>query len=434
MKRLALWTMAALLLSGTAAQAGEAGDALVEHLYAGTAAEGLADATEACELADQEACFAVGLLTFVRAYEGLAQDFYRYGATTPGTPAAAMLFGMGMDTGQSAPANPSPEPLTYPALRTVFVDFLADLDLARTSFERAGADGDYVITIDPFKVRIDFNGDGQAEAGETLSALIESVGGLDDFEEFPAPEDIAPTGKTKTKDAAPAETDTTVGFDRADAIWFAGYSQVVAAPVDLLLAHDFSDFFNAYLHRVFPQSDLPMQDYSRGGMLFMDPESDTGIADIIAAIHTLNFPVSDAERLAGVLDRLKSITALSRQNWELILAETDDNRELVPSPSQTSLVPDTPVTQKTVDAWMATLDTVDQVLDGELLVPHWRFKQGFDLKAYFETADRTDLVMLITGLGALPYLKDGLIADAQSFSAANDAFGIDWLNYVFWFN
>ena len=118
----------------------------------------------------------------------------------------------------------------------------------------------------------------------------------------------------------------------------------------------------------------------------------------------------------------------------MILAETDDERELVPSPSQTSIVPDTPVTQDTVDAWMATLDTVDQILAGELLVPHWRFKRGFDLKAYFETATETDLVMLITGHDALPYIKEGPIADAESFAEANRVFGTEWLNYVFWFN
>ena len=418
--------MAALLLSGSA-QAGEAGDALIEHLYAGTAAEGLADAGKACDAPDQEGCFALGMLKFVTAYEGLAQDLYRYGATTPGTTAAAMLFGLNMGV-DSTPANPNPEPLTYSGLRTVLSDFVDDLDRARTAFELAGGEGDYVITIDPFKVRIDFNGDGKVDEGETLGALIASVG---EFADITAP-DSPPAGKTKG--GTPAAADTTIGFDRADAIWFAGYSQVVAAPVDLLLAHDFSDFFNVYLHRVFPKSGLPMQDYSRGGMLFMDPDSDTGIADIIAAIHTLNFPVTDVERLAGVLERLKSITALSRRNWEAILAETDDNRELVPSPSQTSLVPGTPVTQEVVDAWMATLDTVDEVLDGKLLVPHWRFKQGFDLKAYFETATRTDLVMLFTGSGALPYLKDGPIADAESFAEANRVFGTNWLNYAFWFN
>ncbi len=426
MKRLAGLAMAALLLSGSA-QAGEAGDALIGHLYAGTAAEGLADAGKACDAPDQEGCFALGMLKFVTAYEGLAQDLYRYGATTPGTTAAAMLFGLNMGV-DSIPANPNPEPLTYSGLRTVLSDFVDDLDRARTAFELAGGEGDYVITIDPFKVRIDFNGDGKVDEGETLGALIGSVG---EFADIPAP-DSPPAGKTKGGTLAAAET--TIGFDRADAIWFAGYSQVVAAPVDLLLAHDFSDFFNAYLHRVFPKSGLPMQDYSRGGMLFMDPDSDTGIADIIAAVHTLNFPVTDVERLAGVLERLKSITALSRRNWEATLAETDDNRELVPSPSQTSLVPGTPVTQEVVDAWMATLDTVDEVLDGKLLVPHWRFKQGFDLKAYFETATRTDLVMLFTGSGALPYLKDGPIADAASFAEANRVFGTKWLNYAFWFN
>ncbi|UXN72260.1 hypothetical protein N8D56_12730 [Devosia sp. A8/3-2] len=121
---------------------------------------------------------------------------------------------------------------------------------------------------------------------------------------------------------------------------------MAAAPIDLISAHDFSDFFNAYLHRVFPKSGLPMQDYGSGGVLFLDGNSDAGIADMIAAIHTMNFPVLDTARLAGVLTRLKSITALSRQNWDAILAETDDNRELVPSPTQTSLVPEAPVTQK----------------------------------------------------------------------------------------
>ena len=70
---------------------------------------------------------------------------------------------------------------------------------------------------------------------------------------------------------------------------------------------------------------------------------------------------------------------------------------------------------------------------GEIL-PHWRFKQGFDLKAWFETAERTDVVMLLTGKDALPYLRDGPIADADSFAAANAAFGDEFLLYALWFN
>lgn len=418
MKMLAGLAFAASMLPAVA-QGGEAADAVVAHLYAGTASEGIASAQIACDEYNQDACFGLGLLKLVSAYEGFAQDLYRYGATVPGNTAAAMLFGMG-STDDATPANPNPEQLTYPALRTVLDDFITDIDAARVVFEQAGKDGDYVVTIDPTKVRLDLNGNGAVDEEENLGVILIDVLFL------------APGGsKTKSKGGP----DYSIGFDRADSIWFAGYLQAVAAPFDLVLAHDFTAFYDAYLHRVFPNSGLPMGKFNEGGSLFMDAESDAGIADLIAGIHTLNFPVEDSARLAGVLDRLKAITALSRKNWEAILAETDDNRELVPSPAQTSLVPGHDVTEEVVGAWMATLDTVDKVLAGELLVPHWRFKQGFDLPAYFQTALNTDLVLLITGSGATPYLSDDHpIADARSFSEANRVFGNDWLNYVFWFN
>ena len=427
MRGLTAAAIAALMLP-TAATASEVGEQLAQRLYDGTLAESREAAVASCEQQNADACFAAGLTELIGGVEALSQALYRHGATTPGTPAAAMLLGIDTD-GPSGPANPDPEPLSYERLRDILGAFVIALDSARDYFERADGDA-FVVTIDPLRVRIDLDGNGQAEAGETLGAMMGSVGEMVDI---PAPDGPPPGGKSKTKDAEPGES-SAIGFDNADAIWFAGYTQVVAAPVDLMLAHDFSEFFNAYLHRVFPKAGLPMQDYSQGSTLFMDPDSDAFIADIIAAIHTADFPVTDSERLAGVLERLKSVVALSRHNWELILAETDDNHELVPSPSQTSLVPGTPVTQETVDAWMATLDTVDQILAGDLLVPHWRFRQGFDLKAYFETATETDIVMLIAGQGALPYIKAGPIADARSFAEANRVFGTDWLNYAFWFN
>lgn len=430
MRGLIAAAMAATMLPA-AASATEIGDQLAQHLYDGTLAETAEASFSLCnDEGAADACFAAGLIDLVGAVEGLSQALYRHGSTTPGMPAAAMLLGMGLED-MPLPANPNPEPLSYDQLRTILGDFVQKMDDARMSFEIAGNADAFAITIDPLRVRIDLDGDGTATEGETLGSLLGSVG---EFADIPAHDGPPPGGKSKTKDDAAAAADTSIGFDNADAIWFAGYTQIAVAPVDLLLAHDFSEFFAAYLHRIFPQAGLPMQDYSRGGTLFMDPDSDASIADIVAAIHTLDFPVTDAERMAGVLARLQKITALSRRNWELILAETDDSRELVPSPSQTSLVPDRPVTQETVDAWLATLDTIDRILAGELLLPHWRFKQGFDLRAYFETATETDLVMLFAGLGALPYLKDGPIADAEAFADANRVFGDNWPYFALWFN
>jgi len=357
----------------------------------------------------------------------LAQDFYRYGATTPGMPGAAMLLGLGGDAA-AVPANPNPEKLTYEGLRTVLTDFLTALDTARPLLEAGGKSGDYVVLLDPMLFRIDMNGDGKADESESVGRLILPLleAGIG-----PGPAVPLPGHKIKGDKRSP---DMSVGLDRADSIWLAGYTQILASQVDFLLAHDFEEFFNVYLHRAFPKAGLPMQDMAGVGSLVMDPRSDAEIADIVAAIHKLDFPVIDSERLAGVLARLKSITALSRRNWDAILAETDDVRELVPSPTQTAIMPEGQVTEETVAAWLVTLDTVDEILDGELLIPHWRFRQGFDLKAYFETAKETDIVMILTGYGALPFLKDGPIADAESFAAANRVFGDQWIGYAFWFN
>ncbi len=417
MRRLFGVALSAMMLPGIAI-ASEAGDQLAQVLYAGEAAGQRAYFEEQCAVPHADACFGLGLIDLIGAVEGLSQGFYRHGGVTPRLPAAAMMLGLDADL-SSGPANVSPEALDYAGLRGILSNFVTGLDRARASFETAGAEGDYVITLDPLRVRLDINGDGDVGERETLAMLLGEQLAL-------------PQGKSKgDKTVAP---DFSIGFDRADALWLAGYSQISAIPFDMLLAHDFSRLFEAVGHRLFPEAGLPMQDYSRGGTLMMDPETDTFLADLIAGLHTSNFPIVDKDRFAGVQARMQAVTALSRQNWAAILQETDDNRELVPSPRQTSLVPDQPVTEEIVEAWMATLDRVDEILAGKLLLPHWRFRRGFDLNAYFATATETDIVMLLAGQGALPFLREGPIADADSFAEGNRVFGENWPDFAIWFN
>lgn len=359
-------------------------------------------------------------MTFVTGIEWLARDLYKYGLAVPDAGALGPALGMPL------PHNPAPEQLTYDKFRITLVDFVDNLDAARELLLAAGESGDYVVKLDVLAIRIDVDGDGKVDDSEVVSTLL-GVGmpAIPRFEGFEAPAGAEEQG-------SPAALE--IGFDRADAIWLAGYSQILASQADFLLAHDFKKFVDVVFHRLFPRAGLPMQEFSRGGRLMFDPESDSAISDLVAAVHTVNWPVVEPDRLRRVLERLQAVTQLSRRNWQAILAETDDDAELVPNPGQTSVVPDGRVTDEIVAAWMETLDTADQILAGELLVPHWRFKQGFDLRAYFESATHTDLVMLLTGYDALPFLKDGPVASAESFAAANRVFGDQFLGYAFWFN
>ena len=438
LKRLA----AAAALAGlcTPVMAGEAAEILRKHLYEGRLAAGL-EQLAPLQAGDQEARFGAGLLTFVQGVEHLAQALYRHGLAAPETGP------MGPPLLLPVPVNPSPEPLDYQMVRDILHTFVSDMDAARTLLEQAGEAGDYVVQLDLLRFRVDIDGDGVSAENESVGSVIANAFGADAAAFAPEPMQLpererdgpgSKTGRPATAPEPPTEApplpEAIVGFDRADAIWLAGYSQVFAAQMDFLLAHDFEDTVNVSFHRLFPRAGLPMQEFSSGGSLVLDPETDNVIADLIATIHTVDWPVVEPDRLRRVLSRFQSVTALSRRNWEAILAETDDELELVPSPRQTAIVPDGKVTDEVVATWMATLDTADDILAGELLVPHWRFKQGFDLKAYFETATRTDFVMLLTGYAAVPYIKEGPVASAESFAAANKVFGDEFLGYVFWFN
>lgn len=425
MRKLVSAGLALVLISGTAL-AGEFGDQLPQALYDGTVAQLTEEAGNACLAGDGEACFAIGIDAIISAYEELAQDLYRHGAVVPDASTFGVMMGLGVDSEPSG--NPNPEPLTYEMLREMLDMFTARLDNAATYMRLAGEGTDFVIRVEPLKVRMDLNGDGERGADETLGNLLQSAGA---YFELPDIDDVPAKVKSKGKAAAP---EVIVGIDNADAYWFAGYSNITALPFDFLLAHDFTDFYNTFLHRVFPNAGLPMGAHARGGTLFMDAESDSYFADLLAGIHTASFPVIDQQRLAGVLERGSEITSLSRLHWETVLAETDDDHELVPSPSQTSIVPGREVTEEIVEAWHAALDQFDKIIAGELLIPHWRFSQGINLKTYFETATKTDILLLFTGHEAVPYLSEGPIASAESFREMNEVMGDDWPFFAIWFN
>ncbi|MBN9307714.1 MAG: hypothetical protein J0I99_12620 [Devosia sp.] len=395
--------------------AGEGGDIALRHLYAGTAPAGIA---ELGDRPDAESRFGKGLLQFAQAVQNLGQALYRHGYDLTDRVRGPMLIRI--------PINPAPEPIDYEKLRAVLASLVSDLDVAQATLLQAGVAGNYVIPVDVLKVAIDIDGNGVAGEGENIGAIIGPSLGVTSVPAGSAP-------------AAGEPAAVVLGLDRADAIWMAGYANIVAAEAEFLLAHDFSPLLETLLPRLFPKAGLATDVLTeptrpRGRYDYLNPNELGLIADLIAAIHTMDWPVVDRARLKSVQARLKVVTGLSRRNWQAILAETDNDHELLPGPKQSSVLGGPGITDEQVKAWLASLDIVDQMLDGKLLLPHWRFARGIDLNAYFSEATHTDPIMLLTGHDALPFLKDGPVMNDETFAAANRAFGWQWLGYAFWFN
>jgi hypothetical protein len=385
-----------------------------QHLYAGSLVTGaavLADRINA-DGDDREARFGLGLVMFARAVERLGQSLYRYGLRPPQTLSVPLLR-------FPVPLNPKPEAITYKAFRDILKGFDDDLASAQSTLEKVG-DGDVGVVIDLARVRFDFRGDGRPADDESLAYILGRLA-------------QRPGAQTHVT-ADPLE----VRFDAGDAVWLGAYSHALMTLCDFLLAHDFHATYDAAFHRFFPRSETPLasalaQPLPADSMGNALPDADI-LADVIGLIHTINWPVIEPLRMHAARQHLESVVAGSRHSWSLILAETDDDREWLPNPKQTNAAMGLRVQQQQIDAWMTALDEIDAILDGRVLVPHWRFTRGLDLKAFFEEPETFDLVMLLTGAGAVSYLRDGPTSSPQRWQEIVEAFQDNFFAYALWFN
>ena len=358
-----------------------------------------------------DAQLGLGLIRSARAFEHLAQSLYKYGFISK----ARELSGMaGIEPGSVA-ANPNPEPITYEQFRGILQAFINDLQASDDALAAVG-DKPAKLKVDLSVVRFDWNGDGKIGPEDQFGAAIA------DHDDNGNPKPFI------------------VGFDTADAKWLRGYDNLLMATAKAWLAHDFSESWDAGFGLIFPKAKASMAQADGGSpdspTLFEVPKRQAdGIADFITLIHTIRWPVTDKAMWGEVRQHLKKVIALNRETWALVRAETDDDHEWLPGPQQKSgVLSGLPVTQERIDAWLGLMTQLDAVLDGKLLVPHWRFVKGVNLAKVFDQPKSFDLVLWITGPAALPYLEDGPTMSDSDWGQASRIFEGNLWTYAFYFN
>jgi hypothetical protein len=398
-----------LALASTAvvpARADEEARALtVSHLEAGTLADGEAALAEivASDATNADAQLGLGVIRFMRAIEHLSQGLYRYGLKPPQSFMAPIVR-------LPVPENPNPQPITYEDFRGLIQAYVEDLARAEATLAEVEA-SDVQLVLDLKQLRYDVDGDGTVTDNERFIAVIQRVSGMRD-PNMPA--------------------SLTFAFDAGDVFWLRAYSHVLMAFGKFLLAYDWQESFDASFFHLFPAMESPFRDALASPSGTMNDEI-APIADFVSFLH-IRWPVSEPERMASVRTHLKQMIALSRESWAAIEAETDDDQEWIPNARQTSPFATLQVDAEHIAAWYQVLDEAEAVLDGEKLVPHWRFQQGFNLRRVFEEPQPFDLVLWITGPAALPYLEDGPVTTPEEWARMTEAFGGRFGLFALWVN
>ncbi|WP_430699205.1 hypothetical protein [Mesorhizobium humile] len=364
---------------------------------------------------DPAAAYAAGAGEFFTALELLAGGLHRHGFESP---KSFMLPLMRLPV----PDNPNPQPLTYEEFRAILVAFRDRLEKSAATLGSVPANADIGMVVDLTRAGIDLNEDGVIAPDESFAAIMASLS----------------RGSIDTSNTAPS---LTFRFDRADGFWLQGYAEFLMAQADFWLAHDFRNAFDGSFHMLFPRAKLPLQDAlvpPDGGMSGNMFASEWRFADFISLVHLVNWPVIEPERRQAARRHLLEMIRLSRENWKAILAETDNDREWLPGPQQKGINPLTglEVGEEQVQAWLATLTVAEDLLEGRVLLPHFRITgKGINMKRFFDEPKPFDLVLSITGPGIAPYLESGKILSSDDFDQIQRQFGgAGFLTFALWFN
>lgn len=391
-----------LLLFATPADAA-APDSLDRYLREGRIDDGIAAYALATNNAGR---FSLAVLQALNGLQGFSASLNKLGLHPEFIRSGLPFLRAVAPNRQSIPK----EPATPEKVASAFKNFRASLRQANSTLVQMSAD-EFGVEINLSQARLDLDGDGIAQ--EPLAHSLGRVLGIDGQ---PQP------GEDK---------EVVVRFDSADAIWLEAYTHFLSGMLDLLLAYDWRPVWDQCAHLVFVHPEpapriAPFSGELRGFARWVD---------LIAAVHDMRLELVDKEGPRNARDQFRAMIAGSRVCWQRILAESDNDREWLPSPKQNGPA-GIRITQAQVDGWQRVLDELEAIATGQKLLPHWRIKSGMgiNIEKLIVTPPRLDLVLLIQGSSLLPYLQDGPVSNRETWRNLMQPFGPGFARFAIWSN
>lgn len=330
-----------------------------------------------------ETAFLSGGVSFLAAVEHILQVRYRtYSGALPMVP------------GMRNELPPNPDARFDPAFVAEAMEgALGHLSAAEQALGPA-IDGSFAAEVALDTIWFDINANETREDWEGLLALLAALNGAPD-EDF----------------------EGIVRFDTADAEWLKAYVHVVSGMAELTLSLD-------------PTPAIQHVSDGRAALEAVGNLQGLGFAgddfvDVAAATLLSLRGVPDAGRTGTALTHFQAMIAHNKAFWAEIGEETDNDREWLPNPDQTSAF-GVEIDADMAAAWQDVLDEIEAILNGERLVPYWRVGNatggeengapvGLNIGAILQNPGDMDPVLWIQGSAAVPYLETGEIADMAAW-------------------
>lgn len=143
----------------------------------------------------------------------------------------------------------------------------------------------------------------------------------------------------------------------------------------------------------------------------------------------------DAALISQTRAHWLAMIAQNKVFWAALAAETDNDREWIPNPAQSSALP-VRVDANMARGWQAILQDAEDLLEGRLLLPHPLLPgdMGISLKAYAENPGSLDVIDWFQGIGAYPYAAKGPLITRQRWLAFQRLTGGNAAGFALFFN
>lgn len=344
--------------------------------------------------------FAMGGVQFLGVVENALQTQYRVGVDQEMADMSGLPF-LRLPVGE----NPNAEGFYPEVIEEVFTAALSDLEAALTELDQIGDADEVGVVIDTADLWFDVNMNGTRDAGESL---FEVAGG--DLDRGLAEGFVPPV----------------VRFDTSDAAWLSAYAHLLSGASETILSLGPTEAIERVTTSAAAFDTLNQGVHQER---FMPGEDDW--VDVAAMfIHAIEGP-PDATRTRAAHAHFLAMIEDNKVFWDRVSRETDNDREWIPNKAQQSALP-IPFPEDLGDLWRAVLTEAEMLLNGDLVLRHWRLPigMGIDVAAFMQDPPDLDLVALIQGESILPYVKEGPAMNAAAWRTFQLMVGGDAVFYA----